>query len=136
MFHEFSLTWCSWNFFPTLEGALSKALCHPGQQISTVSDLEKNQESCETNLAKCNLIISMCLKVMMRPLLEVYLDIHVCQSLLLVLKPTNNPQQALNPWSGAKKKKKSFNAVVINVYHKGSGEFQSCSPYDFYLTVK
>lgn len=33
------LTWCPGNFSATLEGALSKALCHPRQHVSAVSDL-------------------------------------------------------------------------------------------------
>lgn len=41
------LTWSFRNFFLTLECALSEALCHPGQHLSTISDLEPKPEMTE-----------------------------------------------------------------------------------------
>lgn len=45
MFLILGLTWSSGSIFPTLERALGEALSHPGQDLSTVSDLWPQQKT-------------------------------------------------------------------------------------------
>lgn len=38
---DFWLTWSSWDFLSAFKCAVSKAFCHPGQHLPTISDLKR-----------------------------------------------------------------------------------------------
>lgn len=101
------LTWSFWSIFSTLECTLSEALCHPGQHLSTVSDLQT--ENCQMTHMKQETAAWLCVTWCCWS----HLSLHGSQSLLLVLEPSNNPQQALNPRSQTETVQTRFNAANV-----------------------